>query len=40
MAPVNDEWLQVIPSKVIWGGTIDRFQVFKIIVERHYLGKI
>jgi hypothetical protein len=33
---VNDERRQVLPSKVIWDGTIDRFEVFRNNVEGHY----
>jgi hypothetical protein len=33
---LNDERRQVLPSKVIWDGTIDRFEVFKNNVEGHY----
>jgi hypothetical protein len=33
---VNDESLQVLASKVIWDGTIDRFEVFRNNVEGHY----
>jgi hypothetical protein len=36
MSAVNDERLQVLPSKVIWDGTIDRFEVFKNNVEGNY----
>jgi hypothetical protein len=36
MLDVNDERRQVLPSKVIWDGTIDRFEVFKNNVEGHY----
>jgi hypothetical protein len=36
MAAVNDERRQVLPSKVIWDGTIDRFEVFRNDVEGHY----
>jgi hypothetical protein len=36
MSAVNDERRQVLPSKVIWDGTIDRFEVFKNNVEGHY----
>jgi hypothetical protein len=36
MSSVNDERLQVLPSKVIWDGIIDRFEVFRNIVEGHY----
>jgi hypothetical protein len=35
MSAVNDERRQVLPSKVIWDGTIDRF-VFRNNVEGHY----
>jgi hypothetical protein len=33
---VNDERRQVLPSKVIWDGTIDRFEVIRNNVEGHY----
>jgi hypothetical protein len=36
MSAVNDERGQVLPSKVIWDGTIDRFEVFRNNVEGHY----
>jgi hypothetical protein len=36
MSAVNDERRQVLPSKVIWDGTIDRFEVFINNVEGHY----
>jgi hypothetical protein len=36
MSDINDERLQVLPSKVIWDGTIDRFEVFRNNVEGHY----
>jgi hypothetical protein len=36
MSAVNDERRQVLPSKVIWDGTIDRFDVFRNNVEGHY----
>jgi hypothetical protein len=36
MSAVNDERRQVLPSKVIWDGTIDRFEVFRNNVEGHY----
>jgi hypothetical protein len=36
MSAVNNERLQVLPSKVIWDGTIDRFEVFRNNVEGHY----
>jgi hypothetical protein len=36
MSAVNDERRQVLPSKVIWDGTIDRFEIFRNNVEGHY----
>jgi hypothetical protein len=36
MSAVNDERRQALPSKVIWDGTIDRFEVFRNNVEGHY----
>jgi hypothetical protein len=36
MSAINDERRQVLPSKVIWDGTIDRFEVFRNNVEGHY----
>jgi hypothetical protein len=36
MSAVNDERRQLLPSKVIWDGTIDRFEVFRNNVEGHY----
>jgi hypothetical protein len=36
MSAVNDERFQVLPSKVIRDGTIDRFEVFRNNVEGHY----
>jgi hypothetical protein len=36
MSAVNNERRQVLPSKVIWDGTIDRFEVFRNNVEGHY----
>jgi hypothetical protein len=35
MSAVNDERLQVLRSKVIWDGPIDRFEVFRNNVEGH-----
>jgi hypothetical protein len=32
----NDERRQVLPSRVIWDGSIDRFEVFRNNVEGHY----
>jgi hypothetical protein len=36
MSAVNDERRLVLPSKVIWDGTIDRFEVFRNNVEGLY----
>jgi hypothetical protein len=36
MSVVNDERRQVLPSKIIWDGTINRFEVFRNNVEGHY----
>jgi hypothetical protein len=36
MSVVNDERRQVLPSRVIWDGTIDRFELFRNNVEGHY----
>jgi hypothetical protein len=36
MSSVNDEIRQLLPSNVIWDGTIDRFEVFRNNVEGHY----
>jgi hypothetical protein len=36
MSVVNDERHQVLPSKVIWDGTIDSFEVFRNNIEDHY----
>jgi hypothetical protein len=36
MSAVNDERRQVLPSKVIWYGTINRFGVFRNNIESHY----
>jgi hypothetical protein len=36
MSTVNDERSQVLTSKVIWDGTIDRFEVFRNNVEGQY----
>jgi hypothetical protein len=33
---VNDERRIILPSKIIWDGIIDRFDVFKDNVEVHY----
>jgi hypothetical protein len=37
MSAVNDERRHVLPFKVIWDGTIDRFEVFRNNVEGHYV---
>jgi hypothetical protein len=36
MSAVNDERRQVLPSNVIYNGTIDSFEVFRNNVEGHY----
>jgi hypothetical protein len=36
MSAVNDERRQVLLSKIIWDGIIDRFEVFRNNVEGHY----
>jgi hypothetical protein len=36
MSAVNGERRQVLPSKVIWDGTIDRFEVFRNNVDGNY----
>jgi mRNA degradation ribonuclease J1/J2 len=36
ISAINDERRQVLSSKVIWDGTIDRFEVFRNNVEGHY----
>jgi hypothetical protein len=36
MSATNAERLQVLPSKFIWDGTINRFKVFRRNVEVHY----
>jgi hypothetical protein len=36
MSAVNDERRQVLPSKVIWDGAIDRFEVFRNNFEGKY----
>jgi hypothetical protein len=36
MSAVNYERRQVLPSKVIWDGTINRFEVFRNNVEGHH----
>jgi hypothetical protein len=39
ISATNDERRQVLPSRVIWDGSIDRFEVFRNSVEGQY-GKI
>jgi hypothetical protein len=36
ISAANDERRQVLPSRVIWDGSIDRFEVFRNSVEGHY----
>jgi hypothetical protein len=36
MSAVNDERRQALPSKVIWDGIIDRFEVFRNNVGGHH----
>jgi hypothetical protein len=36
MSVVNDKRRQVLPSRVTWDGTIDRFEVFRNNAEGHY----
>jgi hypothetical protein len=36
MSAANDERRHVLPSKVIWDGTIDRFELFRNNLEDHY----
>jgi hypothetical protein len=33
MSYINDERRQVLPSKVIWDGTIDRFEVLETMLK-------
>jgi hypothetical protein len=33
ISAINDERRQVLPSKVIWDGTINRFEVFRIMLK-------
>jgi hypothetical protein len=35
MTALNYERRQVLPSKIIWDGTIDRFEAFRNNVEGH-----
>jgi hypothetical protein len=36
LSAANDERRQVLPSRVIWDGSIDRFELFRNSVEGHY----
>jgi hypothetical protein len=36
MSDMNNKRRQVLPTKVTWGGTIDRFVVYRNKVEGHY----
>jgi hypothetical protein len=36
ISATKDERRQVLPSRVIWDGSIDRFEVFRNNVEGHY----
>jgi hypothetical protein len=36
ISAANDERCQVLPSRVIWDGSLDRFEVFRNNVEGHY----
>jgi hypothetical protein len=36
ISAANDERRQVLPSKIIWDETIDRFEVFRNNIEGHY----
>jgi hypothetical protein len=36
ISAANDERRQVLPSRVIWDGSIDRFELFRNSVEGHY----
>ena len=36
ISAANDERRQVLPSRVIWDGSIDRFEVFRSNVEGDY----
>jgi hypothetical protein len=36
ISAANDERCQVLPSRVIWDGIIDRFELFRNSVEGHY----
>jgi hypothetical protein len=36
LSAANDERRQVLPSRVVWDGSIDRFELFRNSVEGHY----
>jgi hypothetical protein len=36
ISAANDDRRQVLPARVIWDGSIDRFEVFRNNVEGHY----
>ena len=36
ISAANDERCQVLPTRVIWDGSIDRFELFRNNVEGHY----
>jgi hypothetical protein len=36
ISAANDKRHQVVPSRVIWDGSIDRFEVFRNSIEGHY----
>jgi hypothetical protein len=36
MSAANDERRQVLPSRVIWDGSIDHFEFFRNSVKGHY----
>jgi hypothetical protein len=37
ISAANDDRRQVLPARVIWDGSIDRFEVFRNNVEGHLL---
>ena len=37
ISAANDERHQVVPSRVIWDGSIDRFEVYRNNVEGHHV---
>jgi hypothetical protein len=42
ISAANDKRRQVLPSRVIWDGSIERFELFRNSVEGHYgqIGKL